>query len=220
MKIWPGLMPLFVAVASVSSWSAAYGQSAVIPFDSAWEEQKFMRKTPNVFQSNGAAVEIASDGAVSMFWRRVDINHRDVTTATWNWSVSSGVQPTDLTIRGEDDRSVALYFVFVDPEMLENGNEMSIRRLLRSSGTRTLVYVWGGKHAQNAVLPSPYSDDLKMIVKRTDANGTFSEIADLRRDLTIAFEHTPKVLAGIAISADSDDAQGKIRATVSDLRLQ
>jgi hypothetical protein len=86
-----------------------------IAFDGAWREQGFLRLFSNEFIPRGASLDVISDGTVSLFWRPVPENARAATGASWAWSVTQGVPPTDLVRKGGDDRNLAIYFVFTDP---------------------------------------------------------------------------------------------------------
>ena len=50
--------------------------------------------------------------------------------------------------------------------------------------------------------------------------GRFAERVDLVRDFQRAFGEAPGVLVGLAVTADSDDTDGEIRARISDLRIE
>ena len=92
----------------------------------------------------------------------------------WEWSVTQGVKGTDLTRRGGDDRNLALYFIFVDPQTASTLGRTTARKLLRDPNTRALVYVWGGNHAKGALLNSPYSTGLKSKILQTAQTGNFT----------------------------------------------
>ncbi len=134
--------------------------------------------------------------------------------------MSEGVAATDLTRKGGDDRNLALYFVFVDEATASDLNPSNARRLLRNKSTRALIYVWGGDHARGDMLPSPYHPGLRTKVLRTNADGTFAESVDLAADYRRAFGAQPGVLVGLGVSADSDDTDGRVRASIADLRLE
>ena len=105
----------------------------------------------------------------------MDPGHSGVGQANGGGSVTEGVRPTDLTQRGGDDRNLALYFVFVEPQTSKSLNRNSARKFLNSPATKTLVYVWGGNHPKGALLPSPYSAGLKTKVLRAAQIGSFAE---------------------------------------------
>lgn len=194
--------------------------AAQVPFDGAWKEQGFLKLFTNDYRLRGDQVDITSDGTVSVIWRPVDDALGNADRASWRWAVSQGVAATDLTRKGGDDRNLAIYFVFVDEATARTLNRNSARRLLTNPSTRALVYVWGGAHPKGAILPSPYSDGLRTKILRGTGTGTFSESVDLDADYRRAFGSAPGVLVGLAITADSDDTGGEIRAAIRDLRVE
>ncbi|NJO34000.1 MAG: DUF3047 domain-containing protein [Rhodospirillales bacterium] len=110
-------------------------------------------------------------------------------TAQWSWKVDQGVRPTDLTKRGEDDRAIAVYFVFGEA----SDAAKAPTALLSTSTTRALVYVFGGNGPRAALLPSPHMGQRgKFIILRpADApkQQWLHESVDLTADYVRAFSH-------------------------------
>lgn len=195
--------------------------SETIRFDKKWVEQGFLRLWSNDYDLKGNSVHVGSDGTVSLLYWRAPESLRGATKAAWKWAVSESVKATDLTKKGGDDRNLALYFVFVDPASVGKLSKASARKLLTHSKTRALVYVWGGDYKRGQVLYSPYGPKiLKTVVKRSAGTGKYSESVDLERDFKRAFKQEKGVLVGLGITADSDDTDGKISATVSGLVVE
>ena len=57
--------------------------------------------------------------------------------ARWRWRKTHGVGPTDLTRKGGDDRVLAVYFAFADPEHAKAGTEIEVE----TRGKRTPAVV-------------------------------------------------------------------------------
>lgn len=209
---------LFIFCLAVCFGSAAL--ASPVPFDRNWKEQGFLRFFTNDYTLRGNQLDIVSDGTVSLIWRQLEPDFANADQARWQWRVQEGVGPTDLTRKGGDDRNLAVYFVFVDEETARSGSSSSIRRVLSNANTRALVYVWGGNHAKGALLPSPYSNKLRTKVLRTPGIGSFAERVDLEADFRRAFGQAPGVLIGVAVTADSDDTDGRIRAQIGNLRIE
>jgi hypothetical protein len=92
--------------------------------------------------------------------------------------------------------------------------------LLGNTRARALMYVWGGKHTRGEILPTPYLNELgRTFILRPAGTGQASERVNLKTDFQRAFGTEPTHLIGIAISADSDDTDTKIRARVSNMRI-
>ena len=194
--------------------------AAQLPFDTSWKEQGFLRLWTNDYGLRGDTLDVVSDGTVSLLYRRVPETLWGATAASWTWAVQQGVVATDLSRKGNDDRNLAIYFVFVDRDSATKLSRRSARRLLKNRNTRALVYVWGGDQPPGTIEASPYGPTiLKTIYKRAPGTGSFGEQVDLAADFTRAFGQQRGVLVGIGITADSDDTDGKIVASISGLTV-
>lgn len=198
------------------------GRSAALGFDGGWTAQAFPRRAANRWRQTGAAVEVESDASVSLLVRPVLPGDRGARRAAWRWQVDQGVPATDLARKGGDDRNLAVYFVFLpEDEASRLGPGASPRRLLGARGARTLMYVWGGAGPRGQVLPSPWLGDRgrTVILRPGGVTGAFAEAVDLAGDHARAFGTPAQALVGLALSADSDDTGGAIRARLWDLEL-
>lgn len=192
-----------------------------VPFDPTWQEQRFPRLAANSYAFGGKSLGLRSEGAVSLAWRALDPAFWSVRNASWSWQVAQSTPATDLTRKGGDDRNIALYFVFLPQDKAARAADAGLRRLLRDRDARVLVYVWGGGHDRNQMLPSPYLDDRgKTVVLRPAGTGSHSENVDLARDYARAFGGTPGALVGLAVSGDSDDTSSRIDARIDGLQLR
>ena len=209
-----------LALATLVAAQPSLGITAeIIPFDGSWKEQGFLRLFSNDYVQRGEQLDVVSYGTVSLLWRPLDRSQQSARAASWAWRVQEGVTPTDLTVKGGDDRNLAVYFVFVDPDRAEALAGGSARRILREGSARALIYVWGGQHNRGAILLSPYSSQLRTKVLRGSGAGAHQETVDLVADYRAAFGGSPGTLVGLAVSADSDDTEGKIVASISNLIL-
>ena len=101
------------------------------------------------------------------------------------------------------------------------GPNPRLRSLLGNRNAKMLVYVWGGDHQRGEVLDSPYLDARgKSLILRGAGTGTHAETVDLAADYARIFGGTPDALVGIAVSADSDDTETAIRASISDMVIR
>ncbi len=211
-------MRLAAPVAAILIATAA--QAGPVSFATGWREQRLQMFSSNDY-SFGASLGIVSEGAVSLAWTRVPRIEWRATGAAWSWQVDQSVPATDLARKGGDDRNISLYFVFLpqaDAEALEGAN---IRRLMGNANVRILQYVWGGSYGRGAIIASPYAPGQGVTVAlRQAGTGAHNEQVDLARDYATAFGGTPGALVGLAVSADSDDTDSVIRATVSGLILR
>ncbi|TFL18773.1 DUF3047 domain-containing protein [Jannaschia formosa] len=194
--------------------------AAPLAFDGSWREQGFLRFSSNDYAQRGAELQVTSDGTVSLLWRAVPEAMRGATRASWGWSVAESVPATDLSRKGGDDRNLAVYFAWTDPQTAATADPGRGAALLRDASTRVIVYVWGGADPRGTVQNSPYLAGMRTIVLRQAGTGSHSEQVDLAADYARAFGDAPGVLVGMGISADSDDTDSRIRAAITapDLR--
>lgn len=211
-----------LALASALMVPAAPARAAGPVEFGGWTEQRFSLFSPVRFRQSGGRVAITADGSVSLIWRALPEAFWQGRKASWSWNVAQGVPATDLTLKGGDDRNLALYFVFMPEDVARRfGARPNLRSLLGEDQARVLVYVWGGDRARGAVLPSAYLGPRgRTVVLRGPAPGRFSESVDLAADHRRAFGSDPAALVGLAVSADSDDTDSVIEATLSGLRIE
>ncbi len=135
--------------------------------------------------------------------------------------MEEGVAPTDLSLKGGDDRNIALYFLFAPRELANDLENASPDRVFRHEAVRILVYVRGGNHEPGTIVSSPYLEPRGVLLPlRGTGKGTFAESVDLAADFRQAFGMPPGVLLGLGISADSDDTNGVIEAELGDLVIE
>lgn len=211
---------LLIAALAALSISSASVHAGGIAFDKSWKEQKFSLFSKNKYSFKGNSLGVASNGAVSMTYKAIPKSLWGANKASWAWAVQQGVPATDLRVKGGDDRNLAVYAVFLPEAEAAALQGKSIVKLLGSDAARVLVYVWGGNHKRGQVLASPYLGKRgKTIVLRGAGTGNFSENVNLHSDYKRAFGGTPGAFVGIAVSADSDDTDTKISASVSGLNV-
>jgi hypothetical protein len=208
---------LILITVSMFSWSCAAAEQ--VTFSDSWNEQTFSLFSSNEFELNGDTLEISSDGTVSILWKILPSVMWGANQAHWNWVVKASVPPTDLTLKGGDDRNLSIYFLFL-PEEYASKTTGRLSELLRNEHARVLMYVWGGRHNPGEILPSPYLGELgKSLILQRAGTGTASEQVNLAIDFQKAFGDNQSKLLGIAISADSDDTNSTILATISDFHI-
>ena len=199
--------------------TSAYVSADQVDFSEGWREQRFSLFSSNEFEPSEETLHIYSDGTVSMFWSRLPSALSDSDHAQWDWEVTSSVPPTDLTLKGGDDRNLSIYFVFM-PEASLPKADAKLTELLGNNHARILMYVWGGKHMREEILPTPYLNQLgRTLILQPAGTGQTSQRVNLKMDFQRAFGTEPTRLIGIAISADSDDTDTKIKARVSNMRI-
>lgn len=192
--------------------------AGTIDFGSGWKNQRLSLFSTNQY-SFGKSLGITSNGSVSIAWTRVPPADWGSTSAKWSWSVDTSVPPTDLSLKGGDDRNISLYFVFLPKAEAERLQGASIRKLLGNNSVRVLQYAWGGNHGRGAFIPSPYAPRGQgtTVALRQAGTGSASESRNLKADYAKAFGGAYGELVGLAVSADSDDTNTSVKARISNL---
>lgn len=211
-------LSLALALTAALGCAASAGPVA---FDKSWSTQKFSLFSSNKYGFGGSALSIASDGSVSLAYRQLPQAEWGARKASWGWEVSQSVPATDLAKKGGDDRNASLYFVFMPQAEAEAlGPKANVRKLLTADSARVLVYVWGDSRGRGTQLASPYLGARgKTVILRPAGTGAHRENVDLAADYRRAFGAAPGALVGLAVSADSDDTESRIKASISGLTL-
>ncbi len=190
--------------------------------DDRWAPARF-RLRPD------GAIEARSDNSTSLIWKKVDDGDARKSRLVWDWRVDEMMPPTDITVKGGDDRPLALHVWFMKPR-----DQLNFLERLRADFIelwvglpvhgRLLTYVWGGRGKIGDALPNPHvGDGSWMIVLRGGDARTgvwFSESRDLVADYRAAFGEDPPDRGIIALAADSEDTRTRSRAAVRALRFQ
>lgn len=199
---------------------AAPATADEISFDS-WTHQPFSLFSNNDYDREGARLDIVSEDAVSLIYTPLAPDFWNMRKARWSWRVEESAPSTDLARKGGDDRNLSIYAVFLPPDEAERLRGESVVSLLDEPSARVLTYIWGGAYDRDALLPSPYLGERGMAVMLRPAGvGHHAERVDFGADVKRAFGAEGMALVGLAVSADSDDTDSRIRATVSDLVLE
>ncbi len=192
-----------------------------------WEEIVFDRKQANQFIArDDGGIGIVSNGSVSLLRRPVTIDIEAQPILRWRWSVTKAAPATPLSVKGADDRSLAIYVAF--PFIAEEATafERMERTIVeatvgKDAPGRILMYVWGGDEKPGTVIKSPYFGDSGMMKilhsANTPADHWFEESINIAGDYRSAFGTDAPDPVYIAISADTDDTKSVSRGTVLDL---
>ncbi|RYH02303.1 DUF3047 domain-containing protein [Salipiger sp. IMCC34102] len=183
-----------------------------------WTEQRIKLLSSNDYTQGEDTLTFVSDNTISLLWTRLPESLSDATTASWDWAVRQSVPPTDLSVKGGDDRNIAVYFLWVPEDVVPELEEAEIRSLIGRDDVRILQYVWGGNNPVGEPIPSPYGNPetgVTIPLRQADT-GSESVTVDLIADFARAFgDREPGSLIGMAVSGDSDGTESLIEAEVS-----
>lgn len=220
------------AAALLTFLPAMSARAETIPFGpglagAGWRTLTFRALEPVTFAAEGLdRLSVRGQAAASLIWRETGERLWDRRRAAWRWRVESGPPATDLSRRGADDRSIAIYFVFARDAAAARAAQgsRSLSSAMWWSSGQALVYVWGGQGARGAMVESPHMGaNGRLILRRPGGPGDgrwLSERVDLAADFRRAFGREPGPLVGLAISADSDDTRTQLSAGVEALVVE
>jgi len=214
--------------------SASFALAQERPKDAAlaaqgWRVLSFDGQAQNRFRSHkGREIEVKTEKSVSVLYKQIDVDLTATPRLQWAWKVDKPIPATDLTKRGQDDRSLALYVSFPFDEERAGFWERFVRSLVvafkgEDTPGRVLSYVWGGDVAHGTVLQSPYLKSAGALIALKgagDATGTWhDETVNIAQDYERVFGVPANQPYQIAISADSDDSGASGRGYVRDIRF-
>ena len=192
--------------------------------EQGWEHITFVDKHPNRFAScSDGCVEVRTDDSVSMIGKEFATDPLKKPVLSWEWRIENRVAVSDLSVKGEDDRAVALYVTFPYDPQTATFFEKMMRPLVEmargvNAPSRALSYVWGGFGNTGDMIESPFFGAVNAMIICRNAEAPvgewLSEKFDVIADHKRAFGSIPVKVAHILIAADSDDTGGMNRASV------
>lgn len=197
--------------------------------DQGWAEMLFDNRKPNEFTISGQdGVNIVSKESVSLLRMPVEVDIEATPTLHWRWCLTEAAPSTPLSIKGADDRSLAVYiaFPFVAKEAtpIERIRRKIVEAVLgKDAPGRVLMYVWGGELERETVVESPHLGESGMMkilrTASTPSHQWFRERIDIAKDYRAAFGSSPPNPLYIAVSADTDDTLSSSRGVITDLEF-
>ncbi|SCA57618.1 conserved exported hypothetical protein [Candidatus Terasakiella magnetica] len=213
--------------------SPAWGQEKPedpILAERGWHVLSFDYKKPNVFRAHeDGSIEISTNDSVSVLYKSLDVDLAKTPVLSWQWKVDQTVPVTDLSVKGKDDRAVALYISFPFDYERAGFWERFIRAIVvafkgEDTPGRVLTYVWGGAYEAGTVIESPYlksAGGMTILRKATEPTGIwYRDQINIAKDYERIFDQPANQPYQIAISADTDDTKVTSRAFVKDIRFE
>jgi len=215
------------AIAGFSSASPGTG------FPPGWAVQTLPGvEKPNRFELHREGGEtvlyIASDRSASTLAFPVRADITDSPLLSWRWKVSRAVDGSDFRQKAGDDYAARVYVLFdLPPERLSVGERMKISAARLLNGVdipaAALCYVWGNKQAAGESAPNPYTDRVRMIVvdSGNEHAGQWQTVTrDVVADFKSAFGEPVPPIAGLAVSADTDNTAEAVETRFGDLHFE
>lgn len=183
-------------------------------------------------QTRDGAIRVTSDDSTALIWREVAPGAKARRYLSWRWRVDAAMAPTDITVKGGDDRPVAIHVWFEDPPERKSFFASVRAAVLEGlfgipASGRVLTYVWGGTGKVGDAQRNPHiGDDSWMVVRRVQGAAReaepgrwLEERVDLVADFKRGFGEAPPPARIIAIAADSEDTHTASTAFVRDIRF-
>jgi hypothetical protein len=171
------------------------------------------------------AVKAVSEASASGLTREIKINPREYPIVQWRWKVANVLQKGDVTRKEGDDYPARIYITFA-----YDASKVSFFKKAQYETYRLLYgeypplgainYIWESKAPKGAVMPNPYTDQVKMIVVESGSellNQWVTEERNLYEDYKKAFGEEPPMVSGVAIMTDTDNTGESATAYYGDI---
>ena len=145
----------------------------------------------------------------------------------WEWKAVGAMPQADNADSQRDDAPLRLLVAFDgNKSTLSLKEKLTFEMANLISGQEmpyaTVMYIWSGKNAVNAVLNNAHTSRLKMIVVDSgwDNLGEWRKHErDLAADYKLAYGEMPGNVIGIALLTDTDNTKSEVRALYGDIEL-
>ena len=197
-----------------------------------WSEFTFEDKLANRFarpDGHPDVIQIDTDNSVSIAYLPFTarpVNLKRTPYLTFSWRRLGPAEDTDLTQKGGDDRTLAVYVAFPYQPERASFKERLLRPFVEASEGadapgRVLTYLWGGGQRRGRWFENPYTGSagwMQILQVPSDPEQVwFSHQIDVRADFKDRFGYPPPNPSYIAIAADSDDTKSMFSAQVRTL---
>lgn len=177
---------------------------------------------------NGITVLRAeANASASGITRRISISPREFPLLRWRWKASNIVAAGDVRTRAGDDYPARIYVMFdypLDKLPFSERMQIQIGRTLHDSNlpAATLCYVWDAKAPAGAIVPSSYTNRVRMIVVESGADRVNQWLAferNVAADFRAAFGEDAPPITAIALATDTDNTGESVTAYYGDISL-
>jgi Protein of unknown function (DUF3047) len=224
-------IPLIATVAAlilIGSAAAGAGTKTGQDTPSSWKTLKVPGKPATEFRAvpNGA-IKVSATESVGFLYRELPAAQNTINRLSWRWRVDMTPPATDQSMKGMDDRPLAIHICFDTDDAISSGESL-LDRVGKWAGTsplrgKVLTYVWGGTGKRGDLIENPYLNaNGRIIILRPGNSPTgrcFPESVDIDADFEKAFGYSPPRARVIAISADTDDKRGTSMGAVANLNI-
>lgn len=163
--------------------------------------------------------------AVSALSRALRVNLAEYPVLKWRWKVANTLKSSDIRSKDGDDYPARVYVMFDYPLAKLPLAERTKLRLARAFydpdlPAATLCYVWDGKAPAGTIVPSSYTNLMRMIVVESGAtrvNQWLTVERDVAADFKAAFGDEAPAVSAVAIATDTDNTGETATAFYGDI---
>ncbi|MFO1412926.1 MAG: DUF3047 domain-containing protein [Burkholderiales bacterium] len=230
------------ALAATATFAFAAGPALLAPFSEAtpggalpagWTPLTF----PNIArhtqytlvrdEAGTVVVQAYAQDSASGLVHKLDVPAADRPRLAWRWKAAQVVADGDVTRRDGDDYPTRVYVTFrYTPERLSGWQRLRYAALRALYGEYPphagLTYVWDARAPRGTVVPSAYTDRVRMIVVESGTANLGRWLAyerDVVADYRAAFGEDPPPISGVAIMTDTDNTGATVTAWYGDVAL-
>lgn len=178
-----------------------------------------------VTERQHVVLKAESDAAASGLTYKVRFDPKRYPYLVWRWKVDKALQHSDVTSKSGDDYPVRLYVSFdYDVNRLPAAERSRIDMYYLLKGVlpplATLNYIWARQAPIGKIIPSPYTDRVRMVVlknRRSKTQHWHYEERNILADYQAAFGEAPGDVISVAIMTDTDNAGEKTTSYYGDI---
>ncbi|MGO4332905.1 DUF3047 domain-containing protein [Cupriavidus sp. 2TAF22] len=157
----------------------------------------------------------------------VPLVSRDAGMLNWTWKTRDVIRSADNTQAPREDAPLRIFVAFDgDKGSLSLKDQLMYEMARLTTGREmpyaTLMYIWGGRKPEGAVVSNPHTERVRMIVVDSGTAHTNEwrcHRRDLRADYRKAFGVDPGKVVAIGIMTDTDNTKSRAESWYGDIAL-
>ncbi|WP_454765066.1 DUF3047 domain-containing protein [Cupriavidus campinensis] len=158
----------------------------------------------------------------------VPLSQRDPGTLRWTWKTRDVIRSADNGMGQREDAPLRIFVAFDGDRSNLSLRDQLMYEMARITTGRdmpyaTLMYIWGGRRPEGAVLNNPHTDRVRMIVVDSGSRHTNSwrcHERDLRADYRKAFGTDPGKVIAVGLMTDTDNTKSRAESWYGDIELE
>lgn len=166
-----------------------------------------------------------ANASASGLSRNVRVNLAEYPEIKWRWKISNVLKGSNINTKEGDDYPARVYVMFDYPlEKLSFSDRTKLRmaRALHDPNlpAATICYVWDTKAPAGTVVPSSYTNLMRMIVVESGGarvNRWLEVERDVAADFKTAFGEDAPPVSAVAIATDTDNTGESVTAFFGDI---